>query len=72
MATVSGSLTGDILGEGPGAGAGPGDSDSLPHLLTMLLGEVDPLTVPEPGGESAFGESGFPDPLVLLLGAGLL
>jgi len=72
MATVSGSLTGDILGEGPGAGAGPGDRDSLPHLLTMLLGEVDPLTVPEPGGESALGESGFPDPFVLLLGAGLL
>ena len=62
MATVSGSdLTGDN---------GDGDNDSDPHLL--LLGEVDPLAVPEDRGESGLGESGLPDPLVLLLGAGLL
>ena len=62
MATVRGSdLTGDN---------GDGDNDSYPHLL--LLGEVDPLAVPEDQGESGLGESGLPDPLVLLLGAGLL
>ena len=62
MATVRGSdLTGDN---------GDGDNDSDPHLL--LLGEVDPLAVPEDRGESGLGESGLPDPLVLLLGAGLL
>ena len=62
MATVRGSdLTGDN---------GDGDNDSDPHLL--LLGEVDPLAVPEDQGESGLGESGLPDPLVLLLGAGLL
>ena len=62
MATVRGSdLTGD---------SGDGDRDSEPHLL--LLGDVDPLAVPEDLGESGLGESGFPDPFVLLLGAGLL
>ena len=62
MATVRGSdLTGD---------RGDGDRDSEPHLL--LLGDVDPLAVPEDLGESGLGESGFPDPFVLLLGAGLL
>ena len=62
MATVRGSdLTGDN---------GDGDNDSDPHLL--LLGAVDPLAVPEDRGESGLGESGLPDPLVLLLGAGLL
>ena len=50
IATVRGSdLTGDN---------GDGDNDSDPHLL--LLGEVDPLAVPEDRGES-----GLPDPLVL-------
>ena len=70
IATVKGSFTGDILGDGPLLG--PGERDSLPHLLTTLLGEVDPLAVPDPGGESALGESGFPEPLVRLRGAGLL
>jgi len=72
MATVRGSFTGDMLGEVPNAGAGPGDRDSLPLLLTILLGEVEPLAHPDPVGESALGESGLPEPFVLLLGAGLL
>ena len=63
MATVRGSdLTGDMLGEG--------DNESEPHLL--VLGEVEPLAEPEDRGESGLGESGLPEPLVLLLGAGLL
>ena len=66
MATVSGSdLTGDMLGEG--------ERDSEPHRRTArLLGEVEPLAVPEDRGESGFGESGLPEPLVLLRGAGRL
>ena len=68
MATVRGSdLTGDMLE------LGDGERDSEPHLLTgKLLGEVEPLAVPEDLGESGLGESGLPEPLVLLLGAGLL
>ena len=63
MATVKGSdLTGDILGDG--------DKDSEPHL--RVLGEVEPLALPEDRGESGLGESGFPEPLVRRRGAGLL
>ena len=67
MATVRESdLTGDML-----ARLGdPGDSESDPRCL--LLGELDPLPDPEDRGESGLGESGLPDPLVRLLGAGLL
>ena len=65
MATVSGSdLARERLGEG--------ESDSEPHLL--VLGEVEPLAEPEDPGESGFGESesGLPEPLVRLRGAGRL
>ena len=65
MATVNGSdLTGERLGEG--------ERDSEPHLL--VVGEVEPLAEPEDRGESGFGESesGLPEPLVRLRGAGLL
>lgn len=65
MATVSGSdLTGERLGEG--------ERDSEPHR--RVLGEVEPLAEPEDRGESGLGESesGLPEPLVLLRGAGLL
>ena len=65
MATVNGSdLTGERLGEG--------ERDSEPHR--RMLGEVEPLAEPEDRGESGLGESesGLPEPLVLLRGAGLL